>query len=310
MTATRKLAPPKAATHLDLTAILVVVACCACWGLGQVAVKVANSGISPVLQAGLRSVFSGSLLFLWARFRGIPLFEKDGTLWPGIVCGVLFAAEFLLLYVGIDKTAASRGIVFLYTAPFVVAFCAHFLIPGDRLDLPKFVGLAAAFLGVAIAMGESAATPGRPTLLGDLLCFAAAVLWGITTIVVRTTPLKAASAEKTLLYQLAVSGAILVPASLLMGEPGITDLRPAVVISFAYTFIAVAFISFTAWFWLVRNYPPTRLSAFTFLTPVMGVIAGNLLLGEAFTASLAASLLLIAAGIYLVNRTPAAKAGP
>jgi drug/metabolite transporter (DMT)-like permease len=73
--------------------------------------------------------------------------------------------------------------------------------------------------------------------------------------------------------------------------------------AFAYTVVVVAFVSYTAWFWLVRNYPPTRVSAFTFLSPVFGVLAGSLILGEAFTPSLAAALALVAFGIYLVNRT-------
>jgi drug/metabolite transporter (DMT)-like permease len=81
------------------------------------------------------------------------------------------------------------------------------------------------------------------------------------------------------------------------------DLSAPVLIAFAYTFIIVAFVSYIAWFWLVRNYPPTRVTAFTFLSPVFGVLAGNLMLGEAFTASLAASLALVAFGIYLVNRS-------
>ena len=87
-----------------------------------------------------------------------------------------------------------------------------------------------------------------------------------------------------------------------MGEPGITDLSPPVLAAFAYTVVVVAFASYVAWFWLVRNYPPTRVSAFTFLSPVFGVMAGSLMLGEAFTPSLAAALALIAFGIYLVNR--------
>jgi drug/metabolite transporter (DMT)-like permease len=66
--------------------------------------------------------------------------------------------------------------------------------------------------------------------------------------------------------------------------------------------VVVAFISYVTWFWLVRNFPPTRLSAFTFLSPVFGVMAGILMLGEAFTLSLAVALALIAFGIFLVNR--------
>jgi drug/metabolite transporter (DMT)-like permease len=179
---------------------------------------------------------------------------------------------------------------------------AHYLIPGDRLTLAKVIGLTAAFAGLAVAVGESFTEPGRPTLTGDLLCLLAAVLWGATTVLIRSTALKSASPEKTLLYQLSVSGVLLPPVSVLMGEPGIGALTPAVLLAFAYTAVVVAFISYVAWFWLVRNYPPTRVTAFTFLSPVFGVIAGNLMLGEAFTASLAVALVLIAFGIYLVNR--------
>jgi drug/metabolite transporter (DMT)-like permease len=288
--------------RLDVRAVLVLIACCACWGVNQAAIKIANAGISPTLQVGLRSVFAGVLVLAWAQLRGVRLFGRDGTLWPGMLAGLMFAAEFMVLYVGLDLTTASRGVVLLYLSPFVVAAGAHHLIPGDRLTLLKVVGLTAALAGLAVAVGESFAVPGRPTLTGDLLCLLAAVLWGATTVLIRTTALKSAAPEKTLLYQLFVSGVVLLPLSVVMGEPGIGDLTPAVLLAFAYTAIVVAFISYIAWFWLVRNYPPTRVTAFTFLSPVFGVIAGNLMLGEPFTTSLAIALLLIAFGIYLVNR--------
>lgn len=304
MSVGERLAAPafRAADRLDVRAILVLSACCACWGVNQSVIKIANAGISPTLQVGLRSILSALLVFAWAWLRGVPLFQRDRTLWPGIFAGLLFAAEFLIFYVGLDHTTASRGVVFLYLSPFVVAFGAHYLIPGDRLTVAKALGLTAAFGGLAVAMGESFAAPGRPTLTGDLLCLLAAVIWGATTVLVRATSLKAAAPEKTLLYQLVVSGLVLPPASVAMGEPGIIDLNPTVLLAFAYTFVVVAFISYIAWFWLVRNYPPTRVTAFTFLSPVFGVAAGNLMLGEAFTPSLAAALALIAFGIYLVNK--------
>jgi drug/metabolite transporter (DMT)-like permease len=291
-----------AADRLDAAAVLTVTVCCACWGVNQAAIKIANAGVSPVLQVGLRSAFAVILLFVWAHARGVPLFERDRTLWPGIVAGLIFGLEFVLMYLGLQHTTASRAVVLLYLAPFVVAFGAHYLIPGDRLSAAKLTGLAAALAGLAVAMGEGLAAPGRPTLWGDLLSLMAAVMWGATTVFIRTTALKRAAPEKVLLYQLAVSAAILPVVSYLMGEPGITDLSTPVLAAFAYTVVVVAFASYVAWFWLVRNYPPTRISAFTFLSPVFGVIAGSLMLGEAFTPSLAAALALIAFGIYLVNR--------
>jgi drug/metabolite transporter (DMT)-like permease len=288
--------------RLDVRAVLLLIACCACWGINQSAIKIANAGISPTLQVGLRSICAGVLVFAWMSVRGLKLFERDGTLWPGLLAGLMFSVEFLVLYVGLDRTSASRGVVFLYLSPFVVAVGAHYLIPGDRLTPAKVIGLTAAFAGLAVAVGESFTEPGRPTLTGDLLCLLAAMLWGATTVLIRSTALKSASPEKTLLYQLFVSGLVLPPMSVVMGEPGIGDLTPAVLLAFAYTVIVVAFISYIAWLWLVRNYPPTRVTAFTFLSPVFGVIAGNLMLGEAFTTSLAMALVLIAFGIYLVNR--------
>jgi len=305
MTATERLAAPlrQAADRLDARAVLVVTACCASWGVSQVAIKIANAGISPILQAGLRSLFAGVLVFAWSAARGVRLFERDGTLWAGLFAGVLFGAEFLILYVGLSLTTASRAVVLLYLAPFVVAFGAHYLIPGDRLTIGKIVGLTAALGGLAVAMGEGLAAPGRPTLLGDLLSLLAAVMWGATTVLVRSTALRSAAPEKTLLYQLGISAILLPQASWLLGEPGIVELSPPVLAAFVYTFVVVAFASYIAWFWLVRNYSPTRVSAFTFLSPVFGVMAGNLMLGEAFTPSLAAALALIAFGIYLVNRS-------
>ncbi len=304
MTVTDRASAPadRPADRLDAAAVLAVTACCASWGINQVAIKIANVGISPVLQVGLRSAFALVLVFAWARARGVRLFERDRTLWSGIVAGLLFGLEFVLMYVGLMHTTASRGVVLLYLAPFVVAFGAHYLIPGDRLSVTKVLGLAAALAGLSVAMWEGLAAPGRPTLLGDLLSLMAAVTWGATTVFIRSSALKRSPPEKVLLYQLAVSAAILPVLSYLMGEPGITDLSVPVLGAFAYTVVVVAFASYVAWFWLVRNYPPTRISAFTFLSPVFGVVAGSLMLGEAFTPSFAAALALIAFGIFLVNR--------
>ena len=295
-------APVRVADRLDARAVLVVTACCACWGVNQVAIKIANAGISPILQVGLRSLLAGVLVLFWAKARGVRLFERDRTLWPGVAAGLLFGGEFVILYMGLSLTTASRAVVLLYLAPFVVAFGAHYLVPSDRLTLAKLLGLTAALAGLAVAMGEGFAAPGRPTLAGDLLSLLAALLWGATTVLIRATALRSAAPEKTLLYQLAVSAIVLPPISYLLGEPGIIDLSGPVLLAFVYTFTIVAFVSYIAWFWLVRNYPPTRVSAFTFLSPVFGVMAGNLILGEAFTTSLAVALLLIAFGIYLVNR--------
>src|SRR5690606_10280163 len=151
----------------------------------------ANAGIPPMLQSGMRSVVSALLLLAWAHVRGIPLFDRDGSLWAGVAAGAAFALEFLLLYQGLEWTTASRGVLFLYSMPFFVAIGAHLLIPGEKLTVTKAVGLVGAFCGLAIALGEGlTGGAGESGLAGDILCIIAGFAWAATTILIRTTALR------------------------------------------------------------------------------------------------------------------------
>lgn len=293
---------------LDRTAVVILLLCCACWGLSQIAIKIANAGISPVLQAGLRSTGAAVLLLAWCRLRRIPLFGRDGTLWWGIAAGLLFALEFLLVYWGLSYTTASRGVVFVYTSPFVVALGAHAFVANDRLTRLRLLGLCAAFAGLLLAFADSLRLPSRIELVGDVMCFAGAIAWGATTVLIKASPLARCRAEKTLFYQLGVS-AIVLPAAarLLFGEPLALVPTAPVLLALGYQIVLVAFVSYATWFWLVAHYPASRLSAFSFLTPVFGVVFGALLLRETVTPLLLAAVALICAGIYLVNR-PARQA--
>jgi len=275
---------------------------CMIWGLGQVATKVGNTGISPIWQAALRSIGATLLLVAWIAWRRIPLGDRAGTLAPGVVAGVLFGLEFVFLFVGLAYTTAVRAVLLLYSAPFFVALGAHFFVPNDRLTRNKLVGLAAAFAGLLLAFGDRLAAPDARALVGDLLCLGAAFMWGATTIVIKTTALRRAPPEATLLYQLAVSAPLMVALSYAFGEPGVFAATPLVWAALAFQTVVIAWASYTAWFWLVARYRATTLHAFTFLTPLFGVLAGAALLGEPVGPALIGSLLLIAAGILLVNR--------
>lgn len=287
--------------RLDLPAAAILTGVCMTLGLGQVAIKVANAGITPIMQAGLRSIGSAILLWLFCRWRGIRLISQDGTLWPGILAGLFFAAEFGFLYPGIERTTAGRAVTFLYTAPFVVAIGAHFLIPGDRLTPTKIAGLITAFAGVAVVLGGGILEAGTATLLGDLLCLAGALAWGALTLVCRASALARVPAEKQVLIQLIVSGLVLPPVALMLGEVGLRNPTPLHWAAFAFTVVFVSFIAFTAQFWVLSRYPPSRVMTFLFLVPPFGVMWGGLLLGEPVTLSLLVGLALVGAGIWLVN---------
>jgi drug/metabolite transporter (DMT)-like permease len=281
-----------------------MVVLCACWGLNQVAIKLGNAGISPIFHAGLRSFGSAALVWAWSAHRGVRLFSRDGSLRVGLLVGALFASEFVFIYVGLLYTTASRAVLFIYTAPFVVAIGAHFWIPGERLRPLQVGGLIGALCGVALAMGDALRLPTHRELVGDAMELVAAVFWGATTVVIKASRLSAVPAQKTLFYQLAVSAIALPIVAMLMGERGIFAPSPLVIGMLAYQVIIVAFASYLTWFWLVSRYPAGRLSAFTFLTPLLGLIAGAVLLGDPVSWALVGALLLVGFGIYLVNRPP------
>ncbi|MFH1153655.1 MAG: DMT family transporter [Pseudomonadota bacterium] len=288
--------------RLDWPGMAILVVLCASWGIQQVAIKVAISGISPVLQSGIRSMGATVLLLIWMAIRRQHVLERDGTLWWGVAAGLLFAGEFLLIYLGLQFTNASRAVIFLYMSPFVVAVGAQFFIPGDQLTRHQICGLCLAFVGILVAFNESLGMPSGRILLGDTMLVGAAVLWGATTVLIKAGPLIRISPAKTLLYQLGVSALVLPLGSLVMGEAGIHDVSLLVAASMTYQVVWVAFITYLTWFWLVKRYSISRLASFTFLTPLFGVLAGGLLLNGAITTKLVASLVLVGLGIYLVNR--------
>lgn len=290
--------------HLDARALVLLVGCCALWGLNQVAAKVAMAEIPPLLQAGVRSLGAALLLAAWSRARGIDLWRRDGTTRGGLLAGALFALEFACIFIGLQFTSASRMVVFIYLAPFVVALGMPFIARSERLRPLQILGLVAAFAGVVWAFAEGFVRPaaGPRQWLGDALGIAAAVLWGLTTLVLRASRLSQAAPEKTLLWQLGISGVALAAAAPLAGEAWPAVLTWRSLGPLAFQTVVVTFASYLVWFWLVRHYPATRLAAFTLLTPIFGLLAGVLLLGEPVTARLVVALAAVAGGIALVNR--------
>jgi drug/metabolite transporter (DMT)-like permease len=278
-----------------------MVGLCFVWGFTNVLSKLAAPDISLVMQAGLRSLIAAALLMLWARYRGIPLYARDATLGAGLVAGVLFAGEFLFVFAGLAHTGASRMTVFVYLAPCFTALGLHWFVPSERLNAAQWAGVWLAFAGMALAFADGLVQE-RAALLGDAFGVIGAILWAATTVVIRSTRLSAASAAKTLFYQLAAAALALPIASVLIGEPGVVAVTPLAVANLVYQGVVVAFASYLVWFWLLTRYLAGRLAVFAFLTPLFGIALGVMVLGEPLRPVFVGAVALVGMGIYLVNR--------
>ena len=296
--------PSPQSRPLDALAIAVTVALCLTWGFNQVAVKLAILDIPPLIQSAVRSVAAALLVAAWAKLRGIPLLKRDSTLWAGIGAGTLFAIEFLLIYRGLLFTTATRAVLFIYLAPFFVVIGARWLIPGDHFHLSQWLGLLLSFAGIAVAFGLPTPAADPSQMIGDVMMVGAALGWAATTLTIKASALNRVSAEKTMLYQLVVSAPLLALAAWAFGEHLDTTPSALALGALAWQAIWVVSVTYVIWFALIVRYSASRLSAFTFLTPLFGVAAGHLVLDEPLTLPFALAVALVAAGLVLVNRPP------
>lgn len=292
---------------VDMAAAFIMVGLTFSWGLNYVAAKISYAGYDPVFLSIARSVIGGLCVLGWCRWRGVALFKPDKTLVAGILVGGLFGVEFLCLYVGLEHTTVARNTLLVNTMPFWVLVGGHFLL-GERITALKIVGLLLAFAGLVCVFSDKMSAGDGAALTGDLLSLGAGILWALTSIVIKRSKLADTSAEKLLLYQLA--GAIVVGALVLpFTGPAIRNFSAVPTLALLFQAIYVVAFTYVLWFWLLRRYPASGLSSFTFLSPVFGVLCGAVILNEPLTVRIFLALGLIAAGLIIVNR-PARKQIP
>ena len=290
------------ASPLDALAATLVVALCLSWGLNQVAIKLTLPDIPPLMQATIRSLGALFVVALWSAARRVPLWKRDGTLAAGVAAGVLFGLEFVLIYRGLHLSTASRASIFIYTAPFFVALGGTFFLPGERLGPWQWLGLALSFTGTAIAIGVPQAAVDARMLTGDAMLIGGGAAWAATTLIIKGSRLRLVAPEKTLAYQLLVSVPILAAGAWAFGESILAAPRPAALGWMAYQTVWVVGVTFGIWFALVKHYSASRLSAFTFLTPLFGIAAAHVMLGDPIEWPFALAAGLVVSGLVLVNR--------
>jgi drug/metabolite transporter (DMT)-like permease len=295
---------PSVGRPLSPGAVALMLMLCLSWGFNQIAVKLALPDIPPMLQALIRSVGALPVLLLIARLRGVRIFASDGTLGAGLFAGLLFGVEFVLIYRGLLLTSASRAVVFLYTAPFFVALGSYQFL-GERLRASQWSGLGLSFAGVALAIGVPQPDVDAKVLLGDLMIVGGGALWAATTLIAKGTALRKAPPEKALGYQVALSIPILGVAAWFFGETITRIPGPLALSLMAYQAFWVVGLTFLLWFSLVQTYSASKLSAFTFITPLFGVVASYFIMHDTLTLAFGAAALLVIAGLYLVNKPDA-----
>ena len=286
--------------RIDMNGFLIILLLTILWGLNYPAVKVSNTGLSPVFTTFLRSVIATFFGVIYCLVVKQPLFHRGTLLFHGAMVGILFGIEFVFLYIGLLYTNAARAAIFVYLSPFVVAIGAHLFLK-ERLNSLKITGLILAFLGIFLVFKGKPTAYNRLMFVGDLCEIMAAIFWGATTIYIKKYLAQRVHPINTFLYQLTFSIPIILIGALLLEDTWIKEFSMPVISSLFYQSVIVAFASYLAWFKLIHVYPVAQLSIFTFLTPIFGVLSGVIFMKDQLTMGLLLGLIVVCIGIYLTN---------
>lgn len=281
-----------------LCAILTV---CLIWGGVTVAIKVGLWDAPIFGFVAVRFWLGGAALWLWARSRGVALAIPPALALPIVRMGTLYTLLMICVTWGTGETTASRASVFINTQPIQVALLAHFLLPGERITRRKMTGLIAAFLGVVVVLmaraGFAEATAWRR---GDFLVLLAAFWWALQTIDAKRLVTQIAPVAITL-WQVLLCAFVTTVLSLALEPWTAWRLTGRLTVALLYVSLGVTTAGWALWFYVLRESEASVTTAFLFAIPIIGVLAGWLLLDEPLGISLAGGALLVAIGIFLVT---------
>ena len=263
-------------------AVALMLMLCLSWGFNQIAVKLALPDIPPMLQAMIRSAGALPVMLIVGWLRGVNFFQRDGTLVPGLSRAPVRHR----IRADLQRTGASprpRARLCFSTPRRSSSRSAPISSWASGFRALQWSGLALSFAGVALAIGVPQPNVDAKVLLGDLMVVGGGALWAATTLIAKGTALAQGGAGK---------GARL-PGRAVDPDPRlrVVDVwrnhhpcsRPAVDSLMAYQAIWVVGCTFVIWFAMVKTYSASKLSAFTFITPLFGVVAAYFIMHDTLT---------------------------
>ncbi|MBU0463941.1 MAG: DMT family transporter [Proteobacteria bacterium] len=272
---------------------------CILFGANTVAIKLCLTGLGAFTAAGIRFSIAALVIYIWARIRKIPLSLNSKQVGQMLILAAIFVVQLSCFYLGMDKTTASHGVLISNVLPFIVLILAHFFIPGDSISLKKGIGITLGFLGVLFLFFDDQDLTGD-LKKGDLIILVAVVLWSSSAVYVKKI-ISGYNVVQITLYPIVFGTPFFFIGAVLWDDQMIRMINPTVINALLYQAIISASYGFIAWNSLLQRFGATALHSFLFVMPLSGVFFGVLLLGETITPHLAVCIMLIVAGVIIVN---------
>lgn len=272
------------------------------WGASYLFIKVGGESVPPVTLVMMRTTIAGLVLFLTLNLRREKLPPINAPIWKWLAALGLFNSviPYTLITWGEIYISSGLAAILVGAMPIFTILFAHWLTHDEKLTPRKIAGVVAGFVGVVILFLPDFLNAASANLYGGLAVVGAAISYAFATIIARRH-LKGQSHVTTSFGQMLMASIILIPASLLLDRPWTltpTPIALGAIVTLAVLGTAFAYLMY---FWLIANVGATRTSLVTFISPVIAVILGAVILGEKLEWTTGVGLVLIIVGVGLVT---------
>jgi drug/metabolite transporter (DMT)-like permease len=280
------------------------------WGSTYLAIRVGVLEMPPLLMAAIRFLIAGLLLYGWTVLRGekVPTARQWGSI--SLLALLIFAVDYGLVFWAEQRVPSGVTAIIMATISAVMALCEILFLRTQKLTLRLSVALLIGLGGVAVLVSRSLDLGGAPVdTLGAVALIIGAIAWAVAAVFARTQPLPD-SRFLSSGAQMLVGGAMLLLTSFALGE--FKDFHPAAIsfgawFSLAYLIVPGSIIAFTAYVWLLHHDSPTRVGTYAYVNPVVAVLVGYFLGGEALGARTILGALFVLVSVVMITMSKGNK---
>jgi len=294
--------PPAWKTLLAFTIIYLV------WGSTFLAIRVGVREVPPFLLAALRFLLAGLVLYDWMIARGQR--SPTGRQWTSasLLAVLIFVLDYGLLFWAEQRVPSGISAVMMGTIPVFMSLSEIVILRTRRLTIRLALALLIGTGGVAVLMSRSLSLGGSPIdRLGAAALIVASMSWSVSSALTRKLPLPPSKVMSSG-AQMLVGGVFLALTAAALGE--FRHFHPSTIsrgawLSLLYLIVAGSIVGFTAYVWLIHHESPTRVGTYAYVNPVVAVLVGYFLGGEALGLRTILGTLFVLVSVVVITLTQA-----
>ncbi len=280
------------------------------WGSTFLAIRVGVREVPPFLLAGIRFFAAGILIYVWMRAKGTPSPTRREWIAASFLAVLIFVGDYGLLFWAEKRVPSGVAAVMMATIPVFMAIAEILILRTQRLTLRLAVALLVGIGGVLVLVSRSAGFGDAPIeAAGAIALIVSAISWSLAAILTRKLSLPESKVMSSGAQMLA-GGILLTLTAALLGE--FRGFRVGAVstgawLALAYLIVAGSIVAFTAYVWLIHHESPTKVGTYAYVNPVVAVLLGYFLGGEALGARTIVGTLLVLVSVVVITSAPKEK---